>query len=60
MRTDGRLGQAKRFKELMNENDQLKRLLADAEIAKAILKKPLRDPLVPDQTAPAELNRTVP
>ena len=37
-----KLDQAKRFKELEKENARLKRLLADAEIDKAILKEAAR------------------
>ena len=35
-----RMDQAKRLKELEQENTRLKRLLADAELDKAILKEP--------------------
>ena len=34
-----RMDQAKRFKELEKENTQLKKLLAEAELEKAILKE---------------------
>ena len=37
-----KLDQAKRFKELEKENARLKRLLADAELDKAILKEAAR------------------